>query len=92
MLILQQTNVFCLRGPSDVTDILRALLWPPPDESNGREHTLTLKLCQSHAVVNPLEVTLEPPPPQPQEFSIFHVNDIPPEVSDQSEVAPKSTS
>lgn len=27
--------------PLDVTDILRALLWSPLDESSGREHTLT---------------------------------------------------
>lgn len=48
----------CVWCPSDVTDILRASLWSPYDECSGREHTLTLKLCQSHAVVN-----FRPPPP-----------------------------
>lgn len=69
-----------------MTDILRALLWLPLDESNGREHTLTLKSLNSG---QPFRSHFRTPP---QEFSIFHVNDIPPEVSDQTEVAPKSTS
>lgn len=51
MLILQQMNV-CVGCPSHVTDILGALLWSPLDESSGREDTLPLELCQSHAVVN----------------------------------------
>lgn len=37
----------CVWCPSDVTDILRALLWLPLNESSEREHTLSLKLCQS---------------------------------------------